>query len=355
MFCKHSSPLRHNMRVSRADATSFGVMVGVGETYLPAFALAIGLGEVTAGLVGSLPLLLGGLLQAVSPWILRRGVSEQLWVVGASVVQGCAFIPLIVAALWGEMSTLGLMLAASLYWAGGLAGSPAWNSWIDKLIPKPIRANYFASRTRSAQIATACGFLIAGGLLHGSRNGGWELQAFAALFTVAWLARTYSVCMLALHRSSPARTTQRLTTSVSPTASPALASSTVRPVISATSLVVYLALVQGVVQISGPFFTPYMLKHLEMSYLGFAVLIATAFVAKIVALATWGKLASRGAVVAADRRPADHPGSLVVDCVVELWLAAAGADAQRSRLGGLRAGIFYSCSSRCRSFAACAI
>ncbi|HAC91472.1 MAG TPA: MFS transporter [Planctomycetaceae bacterium] len=294
MLGNHLSRLRHNMRVSTADATSFGVMVGVGETYLPAFALAVGLGEVTAGLVGSLPLLIGGILQAISPWILRKGVSEQVWVVGASILQGCAFIPLIIAAIHGQMTLVGLMICASLYWAGGLAGGPAWNSWIDKLIPKPIRAYYFAGRTRAAQIATCCGFLGAGAVLQLSRNGGWETHAFAILFAVAWLARACSVGMLALHRSPQAKPSQ--TTKPRLEQNPAHSSSVVAAVprvVSARNLIIYLALVQGMVQVSGPFYTPYMLKHLHIGYLGFATLIATAFIAKIIALSRWGEVAKR--------------------------------------------------------------
>ena len=64
-------------------------------------------------------------------------------------------------------------------------------------------------------------------------------------------------------------------------------------IITPRNLIVYLAVVQGMVQVSGPFFTPYMLKHLELSYMHFATLIATAFIAKIIALASWGKFAKR--------------------------------------------------------------
>ena len=126
-------------------------------------------------------------------------------------------------------------------------------------------------------------------LLQSSRTGGWETQAFALLFLVAWMARTYSVCMLAIHRSpqpSPNRKIIPL-----PKCEPI--ASRIAEVVSPRNLIIYLALVQGMVQVSGPFFTPYMLKHLEMSYVGFATLIATAFIAKIVALATWGKFAKK--------------------------------------------------------------
>lgn len=279
------------MRVSVADATSHGLMVGIGETYLPAFALAIGLGEVTAGLVASLPLMMGGLLQVATPWLLQKGLSEQRWVVIASLIQGLAFFPLMVAAIVGYISPVSLLLCASLYWAGGLAGGPAWNSWMDKLIPRRVRANYFAGRSRFAQIATACGFLGGGILLQSSRNIGWETQAFAILFLIAWLARTYSVCMLAIHRSPSSESCHKV--AVAPVAATTANQPSSAELVSPRNLILYLAMVQGMVQISGPFFTPYMLKHLQMSYMGFAMLIATAFIAKIVALATWGKFAKR--------------------------------------------------------------
>lgn len=278
------------MRVSVADATSHGLMVGIGETYLPAFALAIGLGEVTAGLVASVPLMMGGLLQVATPWLLQKGLSEQRWVVIASLIQGLAFFPLMIAAVIGYISPVSLLLCASLYWAGGLSGGPAWNSWMDKLIPRRVRANYFAGRSRFAQIATACGFLGGGILLQSSRSAGWETQAFSLLFFIAWLARTYSVCMLAIHRS-PHEESGRKAIAPAVTECQASEARSTTELVTPRNLILYLAMVQGVVQISGPFFTPYMLKHLQMSYMGFATLIATAFIAKIVALATWGKFA----------------------------------------------------------------
>ncbi len=61
------SQLRRDLRASVGDGIAWGGMVGLGETYLPAFALAIGLGELTAGLVASLPLLAGGIMQMITP------------------------------------------------------------------------------------------------------------------------------------------------------------------------------------------------------------------------------------------------------------------------------------------------
>src|SRR5579863_5101065 len=59
--------LRKNLRNSVSDGAAFSVMVGIGETYFPAFVLALGMGEIAAGLIASIPLLVGAILQMISP------------------------------------------------------------------------------------------------------------------------------------------------------------------------------------------------------------------------------------------------------------------------------------------------
>ena len=54
--------LRSNLRHSWIDGLLFSGMVGVGETYLPAFVLASGHGELASGLVATVPMLTGALL-----------------------------------------------------------------------------------------------------------------------------------------------------------------------------------------------------------------------------------------------------------------------------------------------------
>lgn len=287
-----SVQLRRNMVASTSDATAYGVMVGIGETFLPAFALAVGLGEVTAGIVGSVPLMAGGLLQLISLWALSRGFSQKWWVVLAAGLQSLAFIPLIWVAYLGSVSGPVLLAIASFYWAAGLASGPAWNGWIERVIPKQMRANYFAKRTRATQLATMLGFVTGGLLLQFGRQGGWVLLAFAGLFSIAFLARIISAVMLALHRL-PVEVA-RPASVVAPIAEPQIsASQTAARAYAGKHLLIYLVLVQGAVQISGPFFTPYMLQQLDLSYLAFTVLVAAAFIAKVVALPAWGQLARR--------------------------------------------------------------
>lgn len=279
-------PLRADLHSSCSDATAYGGMVGLGETYLPAFVLAIGLGELTAGLIGSLPLVAGGLMQTVSPYAVRFLGSHKRWVVTCAAVQACAYVPLALAAVWGTISIPAIFAIATLYWAAGLATGPAWNTWIGTIVPKSVRARYFAVRTRWSQAAIFLGFVVSGLTLQYAGSAGRLLTAYAVLFTAAAACRAISV--LHLCRQSE------------PTPIP----SNMRhvPICSLLHhlknrqggrLLVYLIAVQASVQMSGPYFTPFMFEKLRLSYAQFVALISVAFLAKVVALPLWGHVAHR--------------------------------------------------------------
>src|SRR5690554_3488537 len=108
--------LRKDLVAGHAEGAAAGGMTGLGETYLPAFALAVGLGEITAGLVASLPLLVGGLMQTFSPLAIRRLGSHKRWVLLCALVQAFSFAPLALAAVAGRISTAGILIVAAVYW-----------------------------------------------------------------------------------------------------------------------------------------------------------------------------------------------------------------------------------------------
>ena len=58
-----SSPLRRDLRISTAEGMAASVMVGVGETYLPVFVLAISGSELACGLASTVPLVIGAVVQ----------------------------------------------------------------------------------------------------------------------------------------------------------------------------------------------------------------------------------------------------------------------------------------------------
>ena len=276
-------------------------MVGCGEIYFPAFALALGLGPVAAGLMASLPVLIAAVVQLVTPLAVARLGSNRNWVIGCTTVQSLSFVPLIVWALRGDATFFELIVATSVYWSAGMAGSPAWNSWMGALIPSQVRAVYFAQRNRLGQLATLAGFVAAGLALQVADRSGLSLQAFAALFAVAGVSRGVSTLCLIACREVPHRDREG---EGEPTAAPAarkpgqplnhlrrtLAAIAVSP---AGALLAYLWSLAFAAQFSAPYFTPYMLDDRGFSYLSYMLVIGVGLFSKAAAMPAFGRLVTR--------------------------------------------------------------
>jgi len=282
-YCAVES-LRPNLRASMLDGGFYGSTLGFGEAFLPAFALAIGLGEVVSGLVTSLPVFVGGIVQLISLRALTWVGSYKRWIAAGVALQSMTFLPLIAAAAYGSISSWLFFLVASIYWGAGLAAGPAWNAWIGHVVPEPVRANFFAKRTRIIQLATLAGFLIGGGLLQWTEGHDAVLFGFAAIFIVAGLSRFACAVCLVAHRTSKADD------DVHPERARWM--ETWRGISSKSrSLIVYLICMQFCVQFSGPYFVPYLIKQLNYSYTAFATVIAAALIARVLAMNLWGRVA----------------------------------------------------------------
>lgn len=294
LLSRHS--LRRDLLVSAIDAMAFSVMVGCGETYLPAFALALGLGPVSAGMVASLPILAGAVIQLAAPLAVARVGSNRRWVIACTTVQAACFVPFIWWALRGEARLWQLLVAAAAYWSAGMAAAPAWTAWMASLVPDRLRTTYFAQRNRLGQFGVFLGFVVGGLVLQWGEASSKTLPAFAVLFAIAAAFRSFStLCLWACREpAAPAAAVPADAVPLATRIATAVGGMGKRP---SGALVAYLCSFVFGAQFAGPYFTPFMLKELGFSYHAFMLVFATSFLSKALLLPTIGRLASRiGAV-----------------------------------------------------------
>ena len=268
------------------DALAYSVMVGLGETYLAAFALALSVSQTAAGLIATVPILGGAVLQLAVPRLVQRLGSYRRAVVLCSTVQALSFVPLAVGALVGRLPVWALFVTATVYWGAGMGCGPPWNTWMESLVPGRIRARYFARRSRLSQMAVFLGLVGAGLALQFGRETEQLLNTFAILFSLAAVMRFVSTIFLARQSEGEIHhTTARV---VSPL-------ELVRRMGKRADgqLIAYLLAVQVAIQVSGPYFTPYMLGRLHFSYREYLLLLAASFVAKFLAFPLWGRVAHK--------------------------------------------------------------
>jgi len=164
---------------------------------------------------------------------------------------------------------------------------PAWNTWVGTIVPWRLRAGYFSRRTRITQIGVLGGLLLGGTVLQAGTEMGQRLHAFAILFLVAAACRAASARLLA-STSEPIPLPENYRR--------VPATEVLRRLVRRSQegrLLLYLLSVQTAVNLSAPYFTPYMLGQLKLSYVAYTVLVAASFGAKILMLPLLGALARR--------------------------------------------------------------
>jgi MFS family permease len=277
--------VRRDLRLSIGDGAGYGLMAGMAEVYLPAFALAIGMPPVLAGLLATTPLLAGGLLQLFAPRAIVRQQSLRRWVVACVVVQALAFVPLLVVAMIGELSTPIIFGSAALYWAAGMGASAGWNPWMARVVPARIRSKFFGRRQGLVQATMLVGLIGAGATLHAATGTPHVLDVFAAMFGLACVARLGSALMLAKMGQGVDVSPRRR---VRLRSMPQRLRGTPRGL-----LLVYVIAAASAATISGAFITPFLLDHHRLDYVPYAVFTATIVVSKIVFSPMLGRLMQR--------------------------------------------------------------
>lgn len=276
--------IERNLKVSILDGALFSFMVGVGETFLPAFVLALGLGDVAAGLVTVLPMLVGATLQLISPRAVRELGSHKKWVIACAMIQALSFLPMVALALNEKKSSIILFLSVVLYWTGGLGSASAWNTWMSKTVPSNIRTRYFAKRSRICHLGVLIGLIIGAQIAQKGKMFEHPLYAFALMFALGMIARWISIYYLGQQTETkeaigdqefphPIKIFKEMATT------------------KEGKILKYLLFTQVVVHISAPYFAPYMLSQLELDYEQYMVLVCTSFLARALVLPLVGRYA----------------------------------------------------------------
>lgn len=272
------------LRMSLGEAASHAVMLGLSESWLGAFAIALGHEALALALLATVPLLVGALAQLVAAPLAELLGGRKALVITGAVLQAAAQIGFIVIATTGETRLWPLLLVKTTFWASGAVIAPAWGAWMGTLTEHVVRARYFAVRSSIAETALLLAFGGAGVWLHGADPSS-SLMRFTAMFAIALVARTVSALFLVVQwdPGAPADTPRE---------------SVPRRIVGAAKgsrwrTAVYLGVMMFGGHVAIPFFTPYMLRVLRLDFGEFAFLLALSIFAKAVTFPLCHRVADR--------------------------------------------------------------
>lgn len=272
-----------NLRLSIYDGAFYSFMVGIGETYISAYMIAKGYSTVASSLISTVPLLLGGLLQLLSPHFIHKMGSYKKWVTKTSLLQGLSFLILALTANT-QLSVYWIFAIVSIYWAGGMSTGPAWNSWMTELVPASIQVKYFSIRSTISSVFVLLGLMTGGFLLHIYSQSSEELlNMFFYLFMISGLCRVASSFLLSLQSETEL---SRKT----------IQSQSLKKIFKTTydsqqkNLLLFVFIFLFGVHFSSCFFNPFMIKELKLNFTQYMILLASSFLAKIFAQSIVHKL-----------------------------------------------------------------
>lgn len=274
-------PDDRSLLYSVADGALHAVMLGCCESYLGAFAVELGHGPRALALLATVPLLLGALSQLSSAWLIALFGGRKRLVVSGAVLQALSILGFITVATTEQHHLLPLLLTKVLFWVSGSVIAPAWGDWIGGLTEGVSRTDYFGRRSALVNAALMVSFVSTGLLMHAATAH--RLTAFAAVFAVALLARLASAWALTQHRELQQAEASE----------PLWQRAVYLLRVGHWRVPMYLAAMYLGAHIAVPFFTPYMLRELGMSYLVYTLLSTTSVFTKVVTFALAHRVAKR--------------------------------------------------------------
>lgn len=281
-----TTSLKANIKYSIRDSVLYSFMVGLSEQFFCAFILFMGTNDVWAGVLAVVPMVLGGFLQLASPFLLKKFRTYRRWVVFAVCLQGCMYLPLAFLAHQKGTSFVLIFLIIAGYWGFGMSASSSWNGWIGLIIPIQVRKKFFSLRGQFSQIFILLGLFTGGMLLDNGKSQNQVAWVYSIIFFLGFLFRVSSGFFLSRQTDHDVPANLHSEINLKQFLKEILYS-------REGKVLSFMLLFQITVQISAPFYTPFMLSQLHLSYKHYMILIAAALATKALAYAILGTTLKR--------------------------------------------------------------
>jgi len=259
-------------------------MVGLVESYLTPFALALKAAPTQIGFLTSIPNLVASIAQTQSERlrVFAKGPKNCfMWMIQGQALSlfGLAVLPFLF-----PQRSVSIIIGLTLFYTGfGALSMPQWASLISQYLPMVRRSGYFGWRNRIMGFIVLAGSLISGLTLYLLKDS-LKSRGFICIFVLGGICRLISV-FFARRFHEPKRFR------VAPAADEQVAAKWISP-----SLKKFFVLFGGMsfaANLAGPFYAVYVLKDLKFGYLSYMMLSIALSFTTFYFTPLWGKLADR--------------------------------------------------------------
>jgi MFS family permease len=280
--------IKKALNYSTKDGIAATVAGGTGDNFISAYAVSLGATNFQLGLLSALPTLIP--VEIATTKVMEKFSRKKILLVGI-LIQIVMYVLFAFLGLFLYKSPIFavslLIFLFTIYASVGLFISPAWASWMKDITEKIHIGKYFGRRNKIFGIVSLITVLIAGFLLDKFKQAGYVFIGFALLFLIAAIARTISRNYMKKQYEPKLHLKKGYYFSAWEFIKKA-------PSNNYGKFSIFIALLTFAVSISGPFFSPYMLRVLKLDYFTFTIInLVISGAATLVTMPFWGKFIDR--------------------------------------------------------------
>jgi len=256
-----------------------------GNDYASASMVAAGAGDWTVAMMSAMNNFVAGLLYIKVPSVIKKLGSRKKAILILAFLDAIGWLPLIAILLFFRpINPIWLIPCWIINLMPGMLLAPARSSWLADLVPANIRGRYFGMRAAISGASYLGTFYIFSYVLQIFNDQ--ALNGFALLFFIAFVA-TF-ICFLIF--------TKIHNTPIAPEKDTNfgffdfLGETRQR---NLGKFILFVAFFQFAVYLAYPFFTPYLLGDLHLSYIFYALVFSAQFAARVLIVTFWGKYADK--------------------------------------------------------------
>lgn len=292
MVKKSEEKLKEDSRkYSIKDGIFATIKDSVAGNFISPFAIALNASDALIAMLSSIPGLLGPISQWRSSDLIEKYPRKKI-VLTSVFFEILAWLPLIAIALLfyfniiTSLLPLLLLVFFSLYVISSNAGGPAWFSWAGDIVDEEHRGRWFAKRTFILGIVSLVCSVASALLLDFLKKQDFLLFGFMGLFFIAFISRIISWYFLKKQYEPKFVMEKEAYFSFFDFIRKA-------PFNNFGRFAIFRSLLNCATYIAGPFFTIYMLRNLNFSYITWIGILAASTIFQLMFIRAWGRFSDK--------------------------------------------------------------
>lgn len=277
---QHKKSLRHSLVAGAFDA----IMVGLTDSFLIPFFLALKSPVMMIGLIKTLPSLIASFFQLFTKPIERLIRSRKKISLLMTLLETIVLIPLVILPHILPVNNTSIWIyffCVVLYSVFAMLFTPFWSSWVGDMVDESKRGVFFAKRNKLIAISNFLSYLVSGFILTWLSSIS-ILLGFSAVFLLALLSELCSGYFVSKMDDIPLKGEEVSNVSFLKFLKMLDRTEFGRFVFGAS-------IFRWAVYIGSPFIAMYLLNDLHFTYMQFTFIMLTPSVASFLTINQWGK------------------------------------------------------------------